>query len=137
MFFVNATVLKIQGHCNGTISLVGEEVDGTMYLLPLVVILGVVTAVLLIVILILVLKIIREAKTHNTGPDSQRQPQNDQNQDPDALNYSALNFTSKKRKMERRREKEMDTHGSEVEEERVRVLLTSCGVSDRKEKLSV
>ncbi|XP_045081528.1 uncharacterized protein LOC121572149 [Coregonus clupeaformis] len=124
MFFVNATVLKIKGHnrgkeiqesskerhSNGTISLVGEEVDGTMYLLPLVVILGVVTAVLLIVILILVLKIIREAKTHNTGPDSQRQPQNDQNQDPDALNYSALNFTSKKRKMERRREKELDPH---------------------------
>uniref|UniRef100_A0A4W5RPE2 Immunoglobulin V-set domain-containing protein n=1 Tax=Hucho hucho TaxID=62062 RepID=A0A4W5RPE2_9TELE len=33
-----------------------------------------------------------------------------QNQDPDALNYAALNFTSRKRKMERRREKEMDPH---------------------------
>ncbi|CAB1351614.1 unnamed protein product, partial [Coregonus sp. 'balchen'] len=124
MLFVNATVLKIQG----------EDDDGTMYLLPLVVILGVVTAVLLIVVLILVLKIIREAKTHNTGPDSQRQPQNDQNQDPDALNYSALNFTSKKRKMERRREKELDPH---VEEGPVRVCITSCGVSDRKVQLSV
>ena len=40
-----------------TIGLVGQDDDGTMYLLPLVVILGVVTAVLLIVILILVLKI--------------------------------------------------------------------------------
>uniref|UniRef100_A0AAZ3RT95 Ig-like domain-containing protein n=1 Tax=Oncorhynchus tshawytscha TaxID=74940 RepID=A0AAZ3RT95_ONCTS len=44
------------------------------------------------------------------GPDSQRQPQNDQNQYPDSLIYAALNFTSKKRKMERRREKELDTH---------------------------
>uniref|UniRef100_A0A8C7CLM9 Ig-like domain-containing protein n=1 Tax=Oncorhynchus kisutch TaxID=8019 RepID=A0A8C7CLM9_ONCKI len=31
-----------------------------------------------------------------------------QNQDPNALNYASLNFTSKKRKMERRREKELD-----------------------------
>uniref|UniRef100_A0A8C8GG02 Ig-like domain-containing protein n=1 Tax=Oncorhynchus tshawytscha TaxID=74940 RepID=A0A8C8GG02_ONCTS len=31
-----------------------------------------------------------------------------QNQDPNALNYVSLNFTSKKRKMERRREKELD-----------------------------
>uniref|UniRef100_A0A8C8GBY4 Uncharacterized protein n=1 Tax=Oncorhynchus tshawytscha TaxID=74940 RepID=A0A8C8GBY4_ONCTS len=76
MFFVNA---KIQ-----------EDDDGTMYLLPLVVILGVVTAVLLIVILILLANL--------------------QNQYPDALNYAALNFTSKKRKMERRREKELDPH---------------------------
>ncbi|XP_020327093.1 uncharacterized protein LOC109879332 [Oncorhynchus kisutch] len=125
MFFVNATYLKIKGHCNGTISLVGEdddiylgedddiylgEDDGTMYLLPLVVILGVVTAVLLIVILILVLKIRRDANRHNTGPDPQRQQHNDQKQDPDTLNYAALNFTSKKRKMERRREKEQDPH---------------------------
>uniref|UniRef100_A0A674E046 Immunoglobulin domain-containing protein n=1 Tax=Salmo trutta TaxID=8032 RepID=A0A674E046_SALTR len=85
MLFVNAIVLKIQGHCNGTISLVGEDDDGTMYLLPLVLILAVVTAVLLIVILIL-------------------------NQGTDTLNYAALNFTSKKRKMERRREKELDPH---------------------------
>ncbi|CAB1351616.1 unnamed protein product, partial [Coregonus sp. 'balchen'] len=94
MFFVNAKVLKYQGppndvitchligHCNGTISLVGEEVDGTMYLLPLVVILGVVTAVLLIVILILVLKIRREAKAHNTG----RSPFHD--------NMGPVNYTS-------------------------------------------
>ncbi|XP_064796518.1 uncharacterized protein LOC135516278 [Oncorhynchus masou masou] len=109
MIFVNATYLKIKGHCNGTISLVGEdddiylgEDDGTMYLLPLVVILAVVTAVLLIVILILVLKIRRDANRHNTGPDPQRQQHNDQKQDPDTLNYAALNFTSKKRKMERR-----------------------------------
>ncbi|XP_031688118.1 uncharacterized protein LOC109879310 isoform X2 [Oncorhynchus kisutch] len=44
------------------------------------------------------------------GTDSQRQPQSDQIQDPDTLNYAALNFTSKKRKMERRREKELDPH---------------------------
>nr|XP_046184061.1 uncharacterized protein LOC124013689 isoform X2 [Oncorhynchus gorbuscha] len=44
------------------------------------------------------------------GTDSQRQPQFDQIQDPDTLNYAALNFTSKKRKMERRREKELDPH---------------------------
>ncbi|XP_014062313.1 uncharacterized protein isoform X2 [Salmo salar] len=44
------------------------------------------------------------------GPDSQRQPQNDQIQDPDTLNYAALNFTSKKTKMERRRKKELDPH---------------------------
>nr|XP_046185733.1 uncharacterized protein LOC124014592 isoform X2 [Oncorhynchus gorbuscha] len=62
------------------------------------------------VILILVLKIRRDTNRHNTGPDSQRQPQNDQNQDPDSLIYAALNFTSKKRKMERRREKELDPH---------------------------
>ncbi|XP_029522619.1 uncharacterized protein LOC115133491 isoform X3 [Oncorhynchus nerka] len=118
MFFVNATYLKIKGRCNGTISLVGEDDDiylgedddGTMYLLPLVVILAVVTAVLLIVILILVLKIRRDANRHNTGPDPQRQQHNDQKQDPDTLNYAALNFTSKKRKLERRREKELDPH---------------------------
>ncbi|KAM9406496.1 T-cell surface glycoprotein CD8 beta chain-like isoform 3-T3 [Salvelinus alpinus] len=62
------------------------------------------------VILILVLKIRRDANRHNTGPDSQRQQHNDQDQDPDALNYAALNFTSKKRKMERRRKKELDPH---------------------------
>ncbi|CAB1351627.1 unnamed protein product, partial [Coregonus sp. 'balchen'] len=133
---------------NGSEPVLGEDDDGTMYLLPLVVILGVVTDVLLIVILILVLKIIREAKTHNTGPDSQRQPQNDQNQDPDELNYAALNFTSKKRKMEKREgagppcsvcrfKMTKWRRMEEVEEERVRVLLTSCGVSDRKEQLSV
>uniref|UniRef100_A0A8C8FF12 Immunoglobulin V-set domain-containing protein n=1 Tax=Oncorhynchus tshawytscha TaxID=74940 RepID=A0A8C8FF12_ONCTS len=44
-----------------------EDDEGTMCLLPLVVILGVVTAVLMIVILILVLKIRRDSKTHNTG----------------------------------------------------------------------
>uniref|UniRef100_A0A674E0V1 Immunoglobulin domain-containing protein n=1 Tax=Salmo trutta TaxID=8032 RepID=A0A674E0V1_SALTR len=33
-----------------------------------------------------------------------------QNQGTDTLNYAALNFTSKKRKMERRREKELDPH---------------------------
>ncbi|XP_024229354.1 uncharacterized protein LOC112214672 isoform X2 [Oncorhynchus tshawytscha] len=44
------------------------------------------------------------------GTDSQQQPQSDQIQDPDTLNYAALNFTSKKRKMERRREKELDPH---------------------------
>jgi hypothetical protein len=33
-----------------------------------------------------------------------------QKQDPDTLNYAALNFTSMKRKMERRREKELDPH---------------------------
>uniref|UniRef100_A0A674ECY1 Ig-like domain-containing protein n=1 Tax=Salmo trutta TaxID=8032 RepID=A0A674ECY1_SALTR len=35
---------------------------------------------------------------------------NVQNQDTDALNYAALNFTSKKKKRERRREKELDPH---------------------------
>uniref|UniRef100_A0A8C7Q6Q0 Immunoglobulin subtype domain-containing protein n=1 Tax=Oncorhynchus mykiss TaxID=8022 RepID=A0A8C7Q6Q0_ONCMY len=89
--FVDLIKCNLIGHCNGTISLVGEDDDGTMYLLPLVVILDVVTtAVLLIVILILL------ANLHN--------------QDPDALNYAALNFTSKKRKMEKRREKELDPH---------------------------
>ncbi|XP_029522618.1 uncharacterized protein LOC115133491 isoform X2 [Oncorhynchus nerka] len=62
------------------------------------------------VILILVLKIRRDANRHNTGPDPQRQQHNDQKQDPDTLNYAALNFTSKKRKLERRREKELDPH---------------------------
>uniref|UniRef100_A0A8C8EGP4 Ig-like domain-containing protein n=1 Tax=Oncorhynchus tshawytscha TaxID=74940 RepID=A0A8C8EGP4_ONCTS len=78
--FANATVLKVQ--------------DGTMNLFLLVVILAVVTAVLLIIILILVLKVRRDANRLNT--------------DPDALNYAALNFTSKKK--ERRGEKELDTH---------------------------
>uniref|UniRef100_A0A674E1U4 Ig-like domain-containing protein n=1 Tax=Salmo trutta TaxID=8032 RepID=A0A674E1U4_SALTR len=81
-----------------TIGLVGQDDDGTMYLLPLVVILAVVTAVLLIVIIILVLKTRRDTNRHNTG------------RNPDALNYAALKFTSEKRKMERRREKELDPH---------------------------
>uniref|UniRef100_A0A4W5P493 Ig-like domain-containing protein n=1 Tax=Hucho hucho TaxID=62062 RepID=A0A4W5P493_9TELE len=85
--FTNMTVLMVQG----------QDDDGTMSLLPLVVILGVVTALLLIVILILVLKI-RPDTVSVLCPSS------------DALNYAALNFTSKKRKMERRREKEMDPH---------------------------
>uniref|UniRef100_A0A674E185 Immunoglobulin V-set domain-containing protein n=1 Tax=Salmo trutta TaxID=8032 RepID=A0A674E185_SALTR len=119
MFFVNATYLKVKGHnggeerpesstkstaeakpkhCNGTISLVGEDDDGTTYLPSLVVILGVVTAVLLIVILILVLKIRRDTKTHNTGIEAQLQPQNSQDpdQDPDSLNYAALSFRQKR-----------------------------------------
>uniref|UniRef100_A0A4W5P4I6 Immunoglobulin domain-containing protein n=1 Tax=Hucho hucho TaxID=62062 RepID=A0A4W5P4I6_9TELE len=106
MFFVNATVLKIQGECNGTIGPVaegddinlGEDDDGTMHLLPLVVILGVVTAVLLIVIVILVLKIRRDAKTHNTDIGAQLQPQNcqDPDQNPDSLNYAALSFRQKR-----------------------------------------
>uniref|UniRef100_A0A4W5P4L4 Ig-like domain-containing protein n=1 Tax=Hucho hucho TaxID=62062 RepID=A0A4W5P4L4_9TELE len=54
----------------------------TMYLLPLVVILGVVTAVLLIVILILVLKIRRDTNIHNTG----RIPLHD--------NIGSVNYTS-------------------------------------------
>uniref|UniRef100_A0A8C7CSX8 Immunoglobulin domain-containing protein n=1 Tax=Oncorhynchus kisutch TaxID=8019 RepID=A0A8C7CSX8_ONCKI len=83
MFFVNATYLKIQ-----------EDDDGTMCLLPLAVILGVVTAVLMIVILILVLKIRRDSKTHNTGTmeDHKRFQQGD----PDSLNYTALSFCQKR-----------------------------------------
>nr|XP_029522620.1 uncharacterized protein LOC115133492 [Oncorhynchus nerka] len=88
----------------------GEDDEPIMYPLPLVDILGVVIAVLLIVILILVLKTIQDAKRQNTERDSQRQLQNYQIQDSDALNYATLNFTSKKRKMEKRREKELDTH---------------------------
>ncbi|KAM9401356.1 uncharacterized protein ACWYII_030932 isoform 2-T2 [Salvelinus alpinus] len=112
--FTNATVLKVQGHIDYDKDPTehydkGEE-DGTMKLFLLVVILGVVTAVLLIIILILVLKVRRDANRLNTGPDSKRQPQNDQNQDTDALNYATLNFTSKKKKRERRREKELDPH---------------------------
>uniref|UniRef100_A0A4W5PCV1 Ig-like domain-containing protein n=1 Tax=Hucho hucho TaxID=62062 RepID=A0A4W5PCV1_9TELE len=90
MFFVNATVLKIQ-----------EDDDGTMYLLPLVVILGVVTAVLLIVILILVLKIRRDTKTTNTD------------QDPDSLNYAALSFRQKRsrnKKMAKGQTMEMESN---------------------------
>ncbi|XP_064796517.1 uncharacterized protein LOC135516277 [Oncorhynchus masou masou] len=126
MFFVNATVLKIQGHnggesstkstaeakpkhCDGTISLVGEDDDGTTYLPSLVVILGVVTAVLLIVILILVLKIRRDTKTHNTGIKAQLQPQNSQDpdQDPESLNYSALSFRQKRSRNQKRDEGQM------------------------------
>uniref|UniRef100_A0A674E3W5 Immunoglobulin V-set domain-containing protein n=1 Tax=Salmo trutta TaxID=8032 RepID=A0A674E3W5_SALTR len=72
----------------------GEDDDGTMYLLPLVVILAVVTAVLLIVILILVLKTRRDTKTHNTGTmeDHERFQQGD----PDSLNYAALSFRQKR-----------------------------------------
>nr|XP_023867213.1 uncharacterized protein LOC111980615 [Salvelinus alpinus] len=113
--FTNMTFLMVKGYKDSDKEPEqcpeGQGDDGTMYLLPLVVILAVVTAVtavLLIVVLLLVLKIRRDTNRHNTGPDSRRQPQNDQNQDPDALNYAALNFTSKKRKMERRREKELD-----------------------------
>uniref|UniRef100_A0A4W5PFK3 Ig-like domain-containing protein n=1 Tax=Hucho hucho TaxID=62062 RepID=A0A4W5PFK3_9TELE len=68
MFFVNRTVYL--------------DDKGTMYLLPLVVILGVVTAVLLIVILILVLKIRRDTNIHNTG----RIPLHD--------NIGSVNYTS-------------------------------------------
>ncbi|XP_029615455.1 uncharacterized protein LOC115197908 [Salmo trutta] len=106
MFFVNATYLKIKGECKGTIGPVaegddiylGEDDDGTMYLLPLVVILAVVTAVLLIVILILVLKTRRDTKTHNTDIGAQLLPQNNQDpdQDPDSLNYAALSFRQKR-----------------------------------------
>ncbi|KAK6323251.1 hypothetical protein J4Q44_G00055900 [Coregonus suidteri] len=105
MFFVNATVLKIQGECNGTIGPVAEgddmylgECNGTMYLLPLVVILGFLTAVLLIVILILVLKIRRDAKTHNIDIGAELKPQNSQDpdQNPDSLNYAALSFRQKR-----------------------------------------
>ncbi|XP_029609806.1 uncharacterized protein LOC115194319 isoform X2 [Salmo trutta] len=112
--FTNATVLKVQGHKDYDKDPTGHyekgDEDGTMKLFLLVVILGVLTAVLLIIILILVLKVRRDSNRLNTGPDSQRQPQNDQNQDTDALNYAALNFTSKKKKRERRREKELDPH---------------------------
>ncbi|CAB1345285.1 unnamed protein product [Coregonus sp. 'balchen'] len=72
---------------NATVLKVQGEEDGIMNLFLKVVILGVVTAVLLTIILILVLK----------------------NQDPNALNYAALNFTSKIKKRERRRE-ELDPH---------------------------
>ncbi|XP_029616084.1 uncharacterized protein LOC115198332 [Salmo trutta] len=112
--FTNMTFLMVPGYKDSDKEpeqrSEGEDDEPIMYPFPLVEILGVVTAVLLIIILILVLKIIQDAKRQNTGPDSQRQLQNYQIQDPDALNYAALNFTSKKRKMERRREKELDTH---------------------------
>uniref|UniRef100_A0A8C7Q7G3 Immunoglobulin V-set domain-containing protein n=1 Tax=Oncorhynchus mykiss TaxID=8022 RepID=A0A8C7Q7G3_ONCMY len=104
--FTNMTFLMIPG----------EDDEPIMYPFPLVDILGVVTAVLLIVILILVLKIIRDAKRQNTEIVKITTVAyfmmfaNPQIQDSDALNYAALNFTSKKRKMEKRREKELDTH---------------------------
>uniref|UniRef100_A0A674E371 Ig-like domain-containing protein n=1 Tax=Salmo trutta TaxID=8032 RepID=A0A674E371_SALTR len=99
--FTNMTFLMVPGNLFNYFSAVTTECyddDGTMYLLPLVVILAVVTAVLLIVIIILVLKTRRDTNRHNTG------------RNPDALNYAALKFTSEKRKMERRREKELDPH---------------------------
>ncbi|CAB1351609.1 unnamed protein product [Coregonus sp. 'balchen'] len=56
LIFTNMTVLTVQG----------EDDEPIKYPFPLVLILGVVTAVLLIVIFILVLKIIRDANRHNT-----------------------------------------------------------------------
>uniref|UniRef100_A0A8C7M5I4 Ig-like domain-containing protein n=1 Tax=Oncorhynchus mykiss TaxID=8022 RepID=A0A8C7M5I4_ONCMY len=101
LIFANATVLKVQGNLFNTLSAMTPnaqpfilEEDGTMKLFLLVVILGVVTAVILIIILILVLKVRRDSNRLNT--------------DPDAINYAALNFTSKKK--ERRGEKELDPH---------------------------
>uniref|UniRef100_A0A8C7CRJ5 Immunoglobulin subtype domain-containing protein n=1 Tax=Oncorhynchus kisutch TaxID=8019 RepID=A0A8C7CRJ5_ONCKI len=97
VLFINATVLKKMLQCSAFFCLL---LHLNMFIEPcqdrstLVVILGVVTAVLLIIILILVLKIRRDSNRHNS----------------DALNYAALNFTSKKRMMERRREKELDPH---------------------------
>uniref|UniRef100_A0A8C8FG04 Immunoglobulin subtype domain-containing protein n=1 Tax=Oncorhynchus tshawytscha TaxID=74940 RepID=A0A8C8FG04_ONCTS len=72
---------------------IAEDDEGTMCLLPLVVILGVVTAVLMIVILILVLKIRRDSKTHNTGTmeDHKRFQQGTY-----SLNYTALSFCQKR-----------------------------------------
>uniref|UniRef100_A0A4W5RKZ8 Ig-like domain-containing protein n=1 Tax=Hucho hucho TaxID=62062 RepID=A0A4W5RKZ8_9TELE len=95
MVFVNATFLKVQGHCNETVCLLGK-VDGTMNLFLLVVILDVVIAVLMIIILILVLKIRRDANRLNTGTVEDHKPYTDPGQDPDSLNYAALRFSQKR-----------------------------------------
>eukprot|EP00063_Salmo_salar_P087449 XP_014062284.1 PREDICTED: uncharacterized protein LOC106608707 [Salmo salar] len=136
--FTNMTVLMVQGYkdsdkepeqCSE-----GEHDDGSMYLLPLVVILGVVTAVLPIVILILVLKIRRDANRHNTGPDSQRQPHNDQVK---LISISCLGFALITAPYSEKHLIRRIGFGSEVKEGPVRVCITSCGVSERKEQLSV
>uniref|UniRef100_A0A674E200 Ig-like domain-containing protein n=1 Tax=Salmo trutta TaxID=8032 RepID=A0A674E200_SALTR len=108
--FTNMTFLMVPGNLFNYFSAVTTECyddDGTMYLLPLVVILAVVTAVLLIVIIIL---FVSNSGTENYNCSLFHDVCNLQNQDPDALNYAALKFTSEKRKMERRREKELDPH---------------------------
>uniref|UniRef100_A0A8C7Q5V5 Ig-like domain-containing protein n=1 Tax=Oncorhynchus mykiss TaxID=8022 RepID=A0A8C7Q5V5_ONCMY len=100
MFFVNATVLKIQ-----------EDDDGTTYLPSLVVILGVVTAVLLTVILILVLKIRRDTKTHNTGTMEDHKHFLKgvylRLYQLKSLNYSALSFRQKTSRNRKRAEGQM------------------------------
>ncbi|XP_045081815.1 uncharacterized protein LOC123492742 [Coregonus clupeaformis] len=69
LIFTNMTVLTVQGNVFNHFSAVTTGCYEIPF--PLVLILGVVTAVLLIVIFILVLKIIRDANRHNTEPVSQ------------------------------------------------------------------
>ncbi|KAJ7983363.1 hypothetical protein DPEC_G00379750 [Dallia pectoralis] len=88
----------------------GEDDVRDMDFLPLVGFLGGVTAVLLTVIIILALKIRCDTNRLNSVADLEKTPQIDLDQDPDALNYASLSFTSKKekKKMLKRREAELD-----------------------------
>ncbi|KAL0970248.1 hypothetical protein UPYG_G00239330 [Umbra pygmaea] len=111
--FTNVTYLKVIDNGEEPVELQegkDDDKDGLTDLFSLVVILVGVTAVLLIVILILVIKIRLNTTSLNTTrlnteTECQLSPHNVQDQHPDSLNYASLNFNSKKKKMDRKREK--------------------------------
>ncbi|KAG9346639.1 hypothetical protein JZ751_006950 [Albula glossodonta] len=90
---------------------VSEEGDcnGTGFSSSLLLALGGVITTQLIVILILLYRAAHTSgKKLNSGKTSQKHSEDKQNEDPDMLNYAALNFTQNKRKPQR--QQDLDTH---------------------------
>lgn len=110
MTFTNMTFLKVKVNDDAvnypSRPCADGDKDGTLSVFPLVIVLGVVAAVLLLVILILLLHISRRGR--DSGSSSQQQ-QDKQVQDCDNLNYASLNFTTKRNKGRRTRERELET----------------------------
>ncbi|KAJ8331967.1 hypothetical protein SKAU_G00430520 [Synaphobranchus kaupii] len=101
--FDKATLVKVQAVSPTT----SEEDDckGSGSYFPLLWALGGVNAIQLVFIFIIVCRFACRG-TNNTGKKSQQSSEDKRDQDPDTLNYAALNFTEKKRKPRRREERD-------------------------------
>ncbi|KAJ8337695.1 hypothetical protein SKAU_G00366610 [Synaphobranchus kaupii] len=82
-----------------------DDCKGSGSYFPLLWALGGVIAIQLVFIFIIVWRFACRG-TNNTGKKSQQSSEDKQDQDPDTLNYAALNFTENKRKPRRREERD-------------------------------
>ncbi|KAI1898544.1 hypothetical protein AGOR_G00073450 [Albula goreensis] len=98
VIFGKATFIQVGGDCNGT----GFS---SSLLLALG---GVITTQLIVILILLYRAAHTSGKKLNSGKTSQKHSEDKQNEDPDMLNYAALNFTQNKRKP--RRQQDLDTH---------------------------
>ncbi|KAG7465283.1 hypothetical protein MATL_G00174700 [Megalops atlanticus] len=114
MIFHNATFLRVKGNEEPVEDPPAETPEkdvhhGNGSFLPAILALGGVVIIQMVVILVLICRAVQAGRNkQHTVKTSQQHSNDEQNGDPDMLNYAALNFTGNRKG--RRRETELDTH---------------------------